>query len=319
MNRSVVYFVLHERHPEIRVGFTKLDSQQSRLKAHSAYGFKGMTAIVPGTFEDEQATHRLLDKFRVEESIYRAEEPIVEYVEQLLDHGRAAPTMDDALTWPALAFPLWCFGSQALQHVDQNGQPTLWHKAPVRERLEYAHKHAILQSRGDEWYTPPDLIKRAHHVMGRVDLDPASCPIANRTVKARMFYTKAMNGLNLALPWAGRVWLNPPYGRGPQSAGAFIERLVSEWQSRRVTEAIVCLNLNSMSSEWFRPLHDVASAHGIAYGRPSYIAPDDQEDSSPTKGTVLVYLGASPEKFAAAYGDICAIYSRYIVPLEQTA
>lgn len=323
-NPSFVYFGFHERHQEVRVGYTT--DTTARAKAHQAYGFAPPVAYVPGSWDDEQATHKALVHHLIKQesggSIYRADDEIVDYICALLDLGRAAPSREDAPQWPRLPIELWRFGSASLQHINSDGQPSLWSKAPMRERVEYAHKQAILQSRSDQWFTPADLIQRAHAVMGVIDLDPASDPIANRTVKATWFYTEAMDGLNRALPWKGRVWLNPPYGRGPASAGAFVERLVDEWASGAVTEAIVCLNLNSMSSDWFRPLHDAASAHGIAYGRPSFVPPTGVVDSSPTKGTVLVYLGKQPENFARAYSDLCAIYTRYCkgsIPLEMGA
>lgn len=58
----------------------------------------------------------------------------------------------------------------------------------------------------DEWLTPPEIIK----ALGPFDLDPCASivrpwPTANR------HYTKEDNGL--ILPWEGRVWLNPPYGK----------------------------------------------------------------------------------------------------------
>jgi phage N-6-adenine-methyltransferase len=295
----------------------------TRAKAHQAYGFKPPMAYVPATWDDEQATHKSLTQYLIQQgsggSTYRYDEEVADYIRALLELGRAAPSKDEAPYWPRLPFELWRFGSPSLQHINADGQPSLWLKAPIRDRVEYAHQQAILQSRSDEWFTPDDLIQRAHVVMGGIDLDPASDPIANRTVKATWFYTKAMDGLNLTLPWKGRVWLNPPYGRGPQSAGAFVERLAAEYLSGSVMEAIVCLNLNSMSSEWFRPLHDAASAHGIVYGRPSFVPPTGIVDSSPTKGTVLVYLGKQPENFARAYSDLCAIYTKYCtgsIPLE---
>jgi len=312
MNKSFVYFVQHSRNPEIRVGFTGADDGAfKRLRQHATYGFDGITAIVPGTIEDEKATHALLAPYRIGPSIYGAEAAVVEYVEALLLLGRAAPTESEAQSWPALPFNLWRFGSDALCFVDPDGQPSLFRATPVRERLEYAHQQAILQSRGDEWFTPPDLIERARSVMGGFDLDPASNHIANRTVRAGTFYTKALNGLNVALPWHGRVWLNPPYGVGPESAGAFVERLIREWQAGTVTEAITCLNLNSMSSEWFQPLYDDANAHVVLRGRPSFIPPSGIASSAPTKGTVLSYFGPNANRFAEAYGSIGTVLTKY--------
>lgn len=61
----------------------------------------------------------------------------------------------------------------------------------------------------DQWSTPPDFFKKAEAEFGPFDLDPA----ADATnAKAPQFYTKEQNGLGQ--DWFGRVWCNPPYGRG---------------------------------------------------------------------------------------------------------
>ncbi len=61
----------------------------------------------------------------------------------------------------------------------------------------------------DEWYTPPEIIELVRTVLGEIDLDPASCIEAQRTVMAKRFYTKHNDGL--CQKWLGRVFLNPPY------------------------------------------------------------------------------------------------------------
>jgi len=57
----------------------------------------------------------------------------------------------------------------------------------------------------DEWLTPPQIIK----TVGPFDLDPCA-PINRPWEMAANHYTVIDNGLNM--PWAGRVWCNPPYG-----------------------------------------------------------------------------------------------------------
>ncbi|WP_414462478.1 DNA N-6-adenine-methyltransferase [Hyphomicrobium sp. DY-1] len=57
----------------------------------------------------------------------------------------------------------------------------------------------------DEWLTPPDIIR----ALGDFDLDPCA-PVNRPWDMAKSHYSIADNGL--ALPWFGRVWLNPPYG-----------------------------------------------------------------------------------------------------------
>lgn len=58
----------------------------------------------------------------------------------------------------------------------------------------------------DEWLTPPRIIKS----LGSFDLDPCA-PITRPWDTAYGHYDKRDDGLSL--PWHGRVWLNPPYGR----------------------------------------------------------------------------------------------------------
>lgn len=60
----------------------------------------------------------------------------------------------------------------------------------------------------DTWLTPPHILTP----LGTFDTDPCA-PEENPTwTNTRIAYTEADNGL--IQPWGGRVWLNPPYGRG---------------------------------------------------------------------------------------------------------
>lgn len=78
---------------------------------------------------------------------------------------------------------------------------------------------AVHSAASSDWYTPPSIVEAARAVLGGIDLDPASCSVANeRTVKATRFCCEvpADVGLDtdlrdgLTSPWAGRVFLNPP-------------------------------------------------------------------------------------------------------------
>lgn len=64
-------------------------------------------------------------------------------------------------------------------------------------------------------YTPREIVEAARTTMGAIDLDPASCALANReVVKASSWFgpgSKVSNGY--ATTWEGRVFLNPPGGK----------------------------------------------------------------------------------------------------------
>lgn len=68
----------------------------------------------------------------------------------------------------------------------------------------------------DEWLTPPEIIS----ALGEFDLDPASPGIRRPWDTAKDHYSVFDDGL--CKPWAGRVWLNPPYGR---ETGCWLSKL----------------------------------------------------------------------------------------------
>ena len=76
-----------------------------------------------------------------------------------------------------------------------------------------SHQSAVMKN--DEWLTPPEL----HGNLGNFDLDPCA-PINRPWPTASQHFTTNDNGL--IKPWVGRVWMNPPYGRG---AAAWLDRL----------------------------------------------------------------------------------------------
>lgn len=126
-------------------------------------------------------------------------------------------------------------------------RPTFWQA--FQEVTGKTTAERIVASNENEWYTPEKYIEAARTVLGTIDLDPASSKLANKTVKAKKFYTADDDGLHQ--PWKGRLWLNPPYGR---LAGEFVGRLVLEHEAGEVAAAILLVNAHCTDTDWFQPL-----------------------------------------------------------------
>jgi hypothetical protein len=85
--------------------------------------------------------------------------------------------------------------------------------------------------------------------MGGIDLDPASCPAANETVRATHFYTIRDDGLTQ--PWFGRIWLNPPYGKRSPCAKDFVRRFAEMFADGAVEQGCILLKTEHLSTKWF--------------------------------------------------------------------
>ena len=161
-----------------------------------------------------------------------------------------------------------------------------------------AHRLAKKLMRRNEFYTPSHIIEIARACMGGIDLDPASCAIANETVKASTYYGTRQNGLKR--PWFGRVWLNPPYGRfGP----AFVRRAVDEFKLGRIEQVIIELHVNHIANGWFSDAMQVEHAICLMRNRIAHYSPVNSISSAKT-GSVLIGLGVDRERFEEFFGPL---------------
>jgi hypothetical protein len=162
--------------------------------------------------------------------------------------------------------------------------------APGYPKAEYTGEN--------EWFTPADWIERARQALGEIDLDPASHAIAQKTVRAKTFFTAADNGLEQE--WFGRVWLNPPYNRA--LLAPFVVKLVEEWSSGRVDQAIL-LTHNYTDTEWFHAAARTARAICFPRGRIHFLSPAG-DVCSPTQGQAFFYFGGNDESFRRTFASI---------------
>lgn len=144
-----------------------------------------------------------------------------------------------------------------------------------------------------EWYTPPEIIEAARAVMGSIDLDPASCELADAIVKAGKYYTIEDDGPTM--PWYGNVFLNPPYAT--KIIVRFIDALIEKRHDYK--QAIVLVN-NATETKWFRQLVSLSSAIVFPTGRVKFYMPD-QSTGSPLQGQAITYIGDNTNKFLKTF------------------
>lgn len=162
--------------------------------------------------------------------------------------------------------------------------------------LVKAKPHVANNSGDNEWYTPKEYIEAARQVLGQIDLDPASNPLANDIVQSATFYTSEDSGLDK--DWCGTVWMNPPYESG--LIGQFAEKLCDSYASGNVTSAIVLVN-NATETRWFQSIAEQASAACFPKGRVKFWHP--RKVAVPLQGQAILYLGPNTDEFARAFSQ----------------
>jgi hypothetical protein len=175
-------------------------------------------------------------------------------------------------------------------------------------------------SESNEHYTPRAIVEAARRTMGEIDFDPFSCARANEVVQARAFCSLERGQNALFVSWrlepltrddggtGSRVFCNPPGGKldrksllpvkgpGYSSAAVAWAKLIHEWKSGNVEQAIfVGFNLEILrtSQEW--------KERGIpSAGEFPLCFPDErlrfwnenkpEEKSDPTCANVIAYV-----------------------------
>lgn len=167
------------------------------------------------------------------------------------------------------------------------------------EPIEPEHRpHVSNNSGNNEWYTPKKYVDAARNVLGHIDLDPASCAYANKTVQAERFYSVEDDGLTKE--WHGNVWMNPPYNA--EGVTKFTEKFVDEYNAGNIKEGIVLVN-NATETSWFVNMVSAASAVVFPRGRIRYESAT-RESLAPLQGQAFLYFGKNIEKFFECFSDI---------------
>ncbi len=124
--------------------------------------------------------------------------------------------------------------------------------------------------------TPPEIVS----ALGAFDLDPCS-PVDRPWDTAGIHYTKKDDGL--ALPWSGRVWCNPPYGKE-----------AARWLSRmnHHGNGIALVFARTDTEMFFKHVWDSAQAILFIKGRLTFYTPEgDRAKGSAGAPSVLIAYG----------------------------
>jgi hypothetical protein len=157
----------------------------------------------------------------------------------------------------------------------------------------------VFSFKSEEYDTPGYLLEVARSVLGGFDLDPASNESAQHTVGAATYYTKEQDGLSQ--PWAGRLWLNPPYGKtaGKSNQELWAQRLIAEYKAGNVTAAILLVKA-AVGYRWFEELFRDWPVCFLRE-RLSFILDSGDDDGQSKQGTALFYFGPDFMRFAQAF------------------
>lgn len=163
-------------------------------------------------------------------------------------------------------------------------------------------RKALHSSQSVEWYTPPKYIEAVRAVLGVIDLDPASCAQANKTVKATRYFDQQSDGL--AHDWPGKVFLNPPYGKTPDGRSRqqiWSEKLLYQYTAGITQEAILLVNA-ATGDLWFQSIWKRLPVDSpICFTRRIKFYAPHRQSRQPTHGNVFMYLGSAPSRFIEVF------------------
>lgn len=164
-----------------------------------------------------------------------------------------------------------------------------------------------------EWGTPPELVRRYANrwAGGAFDLDAAASDALHVCPR---YYTVRDDGL--ALPWRGRVWVNPPYGLVEEQ---WVRKAIRETLSGRA-QCVVMLLPAKTGKIWFqrfimggRPSADGSfslrypcAAVDFVRGRVAHRHPDGSAGSVAAFSSVVLLFRPWPLGSADALGTLLA-------------
>jgi phage N-6-adenine-methyltransferase len=132
----------------------------------------------------------------------------------------------------------------------------------------------LMTSATDLWATPQNFFDDLEKQYGKFDIDVCA---DSSNAKCAKYFDKQMDGLKQT--WAGKCWMNPPYGRE-----------IGKWMKKAKESAgngtiVVCLVPARTDTKWW---HDYAAKGQITFvrGRLKFGA---SKNSAPFPSAVIVF------------------------------
>ena len=181
-----------------------------------------------------------------------------------------------------------------------------------------------------EWYTPPWVYERCRHIMGSIDLDPASSRKAVKMGnKAGRIFTKKDNALKKDWGKCGNVFINPPYTlSGPEvtpldkpdkkvegkdsGCMAFLTKLLQSDYKQAIM-----LVLEDSGTSYGQTLWSLANAVFIPDGRLHFIYEGKDKGKNTTRSSVLFGLSVNPLKWWLAFNRWGRVILPYKTPSQR--
>lgn len=136
--------------------------------------------------------------------------------------------------------------------------------------------HQRTEGRTDTWLTPPEIL----YALGPFDLDPCAAPEPRPWPTAARHIVLPEDGL--AVPWEGRVWVNPPYGA---RTGLWMRQLASHGQGTALLFA------RTETDHWHRWVWPKATAILFLRGRLFFCRPDGSRMDNAGGPSALIAYG----------------------------
>ena len=233
---------------------------------------------------------------------------------QKVSQGKAAEMLHVSARTVAAAAKVRAEGAPELVHAVEQGRVAVSQAAKIADmepdkqremvvKIEKGEKAHVSNNSGEnEWYTPAVFIAAARAVMGAIDLDPASCLLANKTVRAEQYFDIKSNGLNHQ--WFGRIWMNPPYAQ--PLIQQFCQKIIEEFYAKRVKQACVLVN-NATETMWGQALLMASTAVCFPHTRIKFTDKEGSPSGAPLQGQMIAYLGRHPNAFYMAFAEFGVI------------